>query len=256
MVSIFTVAAFRPEATEIETAILLFVDAFAGAAFCFLINDVFDREKDRLNQKSRPIATGALTVRFAIVAIGFFMLTYLIVSFLLGMVVFVLAIISLVLFTLYSPVNNRGGFIANILVAICASGSVWGVAIVRDYEPTLFYLSLLIFFMILIREILLDWLDISGDKAIGKTSIPILFGAKKTAWFVALLLMINTVLVCSAPFMVSISMLSLIALILAIVITWVAILFLFKNLSERMILFNIRFSHVTFVFMVIAILWR
>lgn len=256
MVSVFTVAAFRPDAAEVNTAILLFIDAFAGAAYCFIINDVFDREKDRLNNKKRPIATGALPWRVAIVAMGFFVLVYLVVSFLLGITVLILALISLILFTLYSPVNNHGGFIANILVAICASGSVWGVAIVRSYEPTLFYLSAIIFLMILMREILLDWLDVAGDKATGKPSIPIVYGQRKTGWILMLLLFLSTLAVLSTPLIVPISRFAALTLTVSIALTVIPMIPLLRKPTEKAILFNIRFSHVTFVFVVLGILFR
>lgn len=256
MVSIFTVAAFRPNASEIHTAMLLFVDAFSGAAFCFLINDVYDREKDLLNNKKRPIATGAVPLKVAIGAIVLFAMVYLVVSFLLGTTVFILAIISLTLFTLYSPVNNRGGFIANLLVALCASGSVWGVAIVRDYDLTLLYLSALIFILVLMREILLDWLDVPGDKAVGKPSIPILLGEKKTSWLLMLLLLTSTIIVLGAPVVVSISVYTIVALTCAVVATFIPLMSLTRKPTEKAILFNIRFSHVTFVLIVVGIILR
>ncbi|MFT6867153.1 MAG: chlorophyll synthase [Cyclobacteriaceae bacterium] len=256
MVSVFTVAAFRPDVAELNTAVLLFFDSFAGAAYCFLVNDIFDREKDVLNKKKRPIATGELPMKTAITSALFCVLGYLVISYLLGFTVFILALISLVLFTVYSPINNRGGFVANVLVAICASGSVWGVAIVRDYDASLFYLSLMIFFMILIREVLLDWLDISGDRDVGKRSIPIIFGTNQTIWIIILLLLITSGIVFSAPFLVEISDWAMYALCIALLTICVPIFILAKSPTEKNILFNIRFSHLTFLFIVVGILFR
>jgi 4-hydroxybenzoate polyprenyltransferase len=120
----------------------------------------------------------------------------------------------------------------------------------------LFYLSLIIFIMILVREILLDWLDVSGDKAVGKRSIPIVFGTRGTLGFIFLLLLITTAVVLCAPMLVSLYDWAWYSLIAALVITWIPIFLIVKNPSEKNILFNIRFSHVTFVFIVLGILLR
>lgn len=256
MVGVFVLVAFRPSLAEAETAFKLFVSAFTGSAFCFLLNDIYDRKKDMLNNKSRPLATGKLSVIEAYVGALIFVAIYLVSSFLLGNTVFALAWLSIFFFAIYSPTNSRGGITANIIVAICASGSVWGVAIVRNFDPSLFYISGLIFLMIIIREILLDWLDIEGDEMVGKPSIPIMVGLKKTVWIMAITLSIVSILVFTAPIMVLISDLSMIFLVLSLIASWIPLIKLFKETTDKNVLFNIRFSHVTFVFIVLGILFR
>lgn len=256
MVAVFVIAAFRPSAKEIEIAVKLFITAFAGSAFCFLVNDIYDRKKDQLNNKNRPIATGKLSVNEAYGSVSVFGLIYLGFSFMLGKTVFVLALVSLFFFLIYSPANRKGGVAANIIVAICASGSIWGVAILRNFDATLFYISSLLFMMIIVREILLDWLDMKGDTAIGKPSIPIALGLKSTILVLTILLVTVSAGIVAAPFWITISNLSMACLGIALVATWLPFLKLSRERTDENVLFNIRFSHVTFIFFVLGIMFR
>jgi len=167
IVAAIVFAAFKPNESEIIESILLGIAAFAGSSFCFLINDIVDREKDLLNGKNRPIATGELPLKWAYGSVIFFMVIYLSTTFLFSQMVFYLAIFSVIVFLLYVPINQKLGFWANLVVAFCASGSIWGVGIIRSFDEALFYLAFISFLMITAREILLDWLDIKGDENIG-----------------------------------------------------------------------------------------
>ena len=103
MVSVFALAAYRPDSSEWTLAILLAVCSFFGSAFCFLVNDIYDRKKDILNNKLRPIATGELPVGHARFWAFAFALIYVATSFAFGWIIFGLALFSIFLFL---PLND------------------------------------------------------------------------------------------------------------------------------------------------------
>lgn len=254
MVSLLVVAAYRPSMAEWRETTLLFSCAFFGSAYCFIINDLFDRSKDLLNNKLRPIATGELSVRSARFAAIIVALVYLFCAWMMSELVLGLAIFSLVLFSIYSPINNHYGFLSNLLVGFCASGVLWGVAILKDFEAPLILLSGALFFMIVFREILLDWLDMEGDKAAGKTSIPLQSSTRSTL----LILLINlglasAILLFSMIQQPDLSGILKIGLLLSI---WIPFFYLALKPSRERVLFNIRFSHVSFVLLMLAIVLR
>jgi len=256
IVAAIVLAAFRPNENEIFKSILLGLAAFSGSSFCFLINDIVDRDKDILNGKNRPIATGDLPLLWAYGATIFFILVYLLVTYLFSLMVFYLAIFSVVVFNLYVPINQKLGFWANIVVAFCASGSIWGVAIIRAYDSTLFYLAFISFWMILAREILLDWLDTEGDKNIGKSSIPLKFSAKKTSSFVLIIYLVTTISIGVSKLLVPLSLTSYVMLVCVGLSTLIPYARIIKEPSRANILFNIRMSHLSFVFFMLALILR
>ncbi|MBV6645502.1 MAG: UbiA family prenyltransferase [Cyclobacteriaceae bacterium] len=256
MVSIFVLVAYRPSQQEFRTGIVLGICAFFGSAFCFLVNDIFDRRKDLLNNTKRPIANGALPLSIAWIATSILLLVYLSMAFYLGWVILALALFSIAIFLIYSPINNSKGIWANLIVAFCASGAIWGIAIIREFEITLFYLALMVFFLVLAREILLDWLDINGDQAIGKRSIPIIFDSKSTFRILVFILTIPSLMIALAPILVPIKIQAWILLALALPAIWIPLFRISKDQAKQKILFNIRFSHVTFALITLSIVFR
>ena len=103
---LLTFAAFNPQEGEWNQAWLLVVSMFFGSAFCFMINDIYDREKDLLNKKSRPIATGVISMPTAIKVTVIFACLLLIFSWFLGIHVFLLAIAFLLGTGIYSSLMH------------------------------------------------------------------------------------------------------------------------------------------------------
>ncbi len=255
MVALLVLAAYRPGANELMEAIWLFACAFAGSAYCFVLNDILDREKDLLNEKRRPIATGELPLRLAWMSGLICLLIYLSSALILGWLVLALAAFSIVLFSFYSPINNHLGLLANVIVAFCAAGALWGVAIIKAFDNQLLFFSVILFFMVLAREIFLDCLDVYGDKQIGKTSLPGVLGLSKSILVAGLVLLVAFVLVVFSinEDLTTLSKTLLFLTIPAIAIPYVKLLW---NQSRDSILLNVRWSHLSFVLFVLAVIFR
>ena len=253
--SFLVLGAFRPRTGDFEQSVVLAICAFAGSAYCFLVNDLFDRKKDLLNNKNRPIATGKLSIKAAWISAIFFALTFVVMAFFLGWIPFGLSFLFLFIVTGYSYVNNAQGFMANLIVGFIASGTQWGVAIIRP-DTYLIYSSLLFFFIIVAREIMLDWLDIEGDKAVGKSSIPARFNGQVVSVIVSIFYLAGTIVLVYTSVNYGSSLVSHVFQYLAFVALWVPFFYLIMKKERVRVLQNIRSTHIALVFILVALFTR
>ena len=256
MASLLAIVALLPNKNDLLFVLMVGLYFFSGSAFCFLANDIFDRKKDLYNNKKRPIATGELSLKKAILFASVFLTTYLLLGYLLGAFFLLLSMISSVSFLLYSPINNKMGLLANVFVAFWATAPIWEIAYINGHEGLLYYLSSILFFMIIAREIMLDWLDTDGDKKIDKKSIPIRYSTKQVNVIIAILLIIPTLMILMIAQYFQLTKSASLFLYASIIVFWVPTFFMFKRPTRKMILANIRISHLTFLFILISIYLR
>ena len=248
-------AAYQPKNTDLLSLVVLLGCAFFGSSYCFLVNDIFDREKDLLNHKMRPIATGVLPLRWAIGISVLFALLFLGFSYTFGWVVFGLAILFLFLATFYSLVNFQSGFMANFVVAFIVSGTQWGVAFVRP-DSYLVPLAVFLFLFTVPREMILDWLDKEGDEAHGKDSLAIKFSTQKfngimASFLIAATIALTYLLVVRIPHAISYAF-----FVASILISWTAFGPFFFRANRKNALIAVRSSHLTFALIILAMFLR
>lgn len=148
-----------------------------------VINDYFDREIDAVNRPDRPIPSGAVTPRAALVFSGILSLFGLLACAFTNLLCAVLAIINSLLLVSYAMKLKGLPLAGNIVVSyLTASIFLFGGAIygIHGLSAT-FYVALIVFLAILAREILKDAEDIEGDKAGGALTLPMQIGVRKTA---------------------------------------------------------------------------
>jgi geranylgeranylglycerol-phosphate geranylgeranyltransferase len=147
-----------------------------------VINDYFDREIDAVNRPDRPIPSGEITPKAALI--------YSIVLFLAGLAACLftnilcisIAILNSALLALYAK-NLKGVPLAgNIAVSyLTASIFLFGGALYGPFGLMQnFYVALIVFLAILARELLKDAEDIEGDSRGGARTLPMSIGVKKT----------------------------------------------------------------------------
>ena len=252
---LLVLAAFNPEGDEWNEMISLVMATFFGSAYCFLLNDIFDRKKDLLNDKRRPLATGELPVSIALFMVVLFALVFITSSWFLGMLPFLLSFVFIGIRSIYSLVNVKTGLMANVIVAFVVSGTQWGVALIKPDE-VLWASSVFLFFYTIPREILLDWLDIKGDKAYGKRSAPINYSLKAVMGIIVLSLAFASLSIIAIVYLDLSSKPSVLLATVTFFSTWLSFSPFFKKPSHRSALLSVRWSHVTFVLLIFTLISR
>jgi len=182
-----------------EFSLLVLSTTFIAAAG-YIINDAFDVQIDAVNKPGRnPIGT-LLSVKQAkrlFMALGG-------AGILLGMFLAIrigkpqMGLIHVFsVFSLYLYSTNYKGvpFVGNFLVAaLCALS----LLLVGLFEPEfyrninfLMWYVIMAFLLSLIREIIKDMEDVSGDEKAGARTLPIVLGIRKTKWVVHILLLLT-----------------------------------------------------------------
>jgi geranylgeranylglycerol-phosphate geranylgeranyltransferase len=139
-------------------------------------NDLFDLEADRINRPLRPLVTGAISRRQAVVVAGVAGGLGLWAAWWVSGTLFALGLAALVVMLIYSPLLKSRGLLGNLAVAVVASMPlVYGAAAVGYWRAGLVPAGLAAF-LHLAREIVKDLEDVPGDLAIGRATLPIGWG--------------------------------------------------------------------------------
>ncbi len=248
-------AAFNPQKGELEQVIALIIATFFGSSFCFIINDIFDRKKDLLNDKKRPIATGLIPLKLAVFISFLFAGLFILATWFLGPITFVLSFLFLFIASIYSFINQRAGLVANLIVAFMISASQWGVGILKP-DDFLYLSSLFVLFFTVPREIVLDWLDMPGDKKVGKSSVPLKHSSQTIKSFIAFFLFLSLLPMSFGIYKVKPSSFLFLFLLLTIVASCISFIPFLKRPDEKRALLSVRISHIPYAFLILALFSR
>ena len=154
------------------------------AAAGYIINDYYDIKIDLINKPDRVVIGKTITRRYAIffhTAISFTgVATGLLINWKVGAINFA----SGFLLWLYSNNLKRQPLIGNLVVAILTGLSIFLLSFLYEqYLPLVMTYSLFAFFMTLIREVVKDLEDMKGDTTFGCKTLPIVWGIRKTKYF-------------------------------------------------------------------------
>lgn len=130
-------------------AVLAFVAFCMVASALYLVNDIFDREEDRMHEKKkhRPIASGALSVAHALFAAHVLGIAGLTLSFLLSPLFAALVVLYAVLMVVYStwlkrvPILDCVSIAAGFVVRVVAGAVVIAVPMSSWFVLSAFFLS-------------------------------------------------------------------------------------------------------------------
>ncbi len=173
----------------------LFVSAAANAW-----NDYRDVEIDRINQPQRPLPSGMVSVRAALVFSVVLAALSILLAALINPTALVIAVASNILLYVYSVWLKSTVLLGNATVAlISAMSPVFGGVAAGNYRPSL-WLGAIIFVGILGREVLKTLADYEGDKAHQVSTISTAIGprAARTVFF---FLLGATAIVMLAPYL-------------------------------------------------------
>ena len=185
-----------------RTLLACLTGAFMTAA-ANAINDVYDLEIDRINRPQRPLPSGVITPKEAVVfSIIFFFLGELCSAFI-NMWTLIIALVFSVLLTVYSAKLKRQPIIGNFTVSLATAFAFLYGGIAVGYVENAVFPAIFAFLMHFGREIIKDMEDVDGDRSDGAQTLPIRFGMR-TAKLFATVLLVLLIVITQAPFILDV----------------------------------------------------
>lgn len=142
-----------------------FVAGFLISSFSMAVNDYYDYEVDKVNQPTRPLPSGEITLS-SVKALATVLLTLgLVVSILTGALNFLIAVLFAGIGWFYSSGGKKRGLEGNVMVAVSITiPYIYGaLAVGKGGDPLILLLSLTTFLASTGREIVKTISDVSGD---------------------------------------------------------------------------------------------
>lgn len=165
-----------------------FVTGSMLTAASMAINDYYDREIDAVNEPNRPIPSGAVRPKEALVFASILTVAGFVVAYMTNLYCLLVAIVAWLVFSAYTTAGKRSGLPGNFLVSACvAIPFVYGnVAVLSSVSLYVLLFVLMVFMSNTGREITKGIVDVQGDKTQGVKTLAVRYGEKKAAVAAAL----------------------------------------------------------------------
>jgi len=198
------------------------------------LNDYCDVESDRINKPYRPVPSGHISRRSTLMFSIFLFIIGVGLSILINWTAFFIAIIVSLLLILYATRLRELPLLANLAIGFLTGltfiyGGVSVGTITGAILPAVFA-----FLFTSAREVVKDIQDIEGDKAIGMSSLAIVWGKKK-AVYVSIIFVSLVIIISPVPYFIGLySLYYLICVVLGVdVVLIYCMLSLLRYPSER-----------------------
>lgn len=229
VIAIFLMAIISGKFTfeVLMAAVVVFLVTGAGNS----INDYFDHKIDAINKPQRPIPSGRISLKGALVYSISLFAVGIIIAFAINLLLGIIALSSSLLMIYYARDLKTKCLIGNLsisfLTGLCF---VFGGIAVEQIAVSI-YLGFYAFLMTMAREIVKDMEDQEGDKEEGATTLPIVYGNRTSSLLAALFMIIASVTSPILYFMGVFSVFYLPVLFLAIVIFLYSAMSILKDQS-------------------------
>ena len=158
------------------------------AAAGYIINDYYDIKIDLVNKPERVVIGKDITRRYAILFHSLLSILGVTLGMIVNWRIGAINFASAFLLWWYSNDLKRHPFIGNVVIALLTGISILIVdALYHTGNPLIFIYASFAFFMTLIREIIKDMEDLKGDDTFGCKTLPIIWGLRKTKFFIYLI---------------------------------------------------------------------
>ena len=160
-----------------------FVTGFLLTAASMTINDYYDRQIDAINEPKRPIPSGLIKPKNALMFAAVLSILGFAAAFLTNPYCLLIAIIAWMAFTTYTTVGKRSGLPGNFLVSLCvAIPFIYGsAAIVAEVKLNVLLFASMAFLSNTGREITKGIVDVKGDAAANVKTMAVRYGEKSAA---------------------------------------------------------------------------
>lgn len=181
------------------TMVYGFMTGFTLTAASMTINDYYDKEIDAINEPRRPIPSGLIKPKEALLSASALTIIGFISAYLTNMtypLCFLTAMAAWLIFTAYTTVGKRSGLPGNLLVSACvAIPFIYGsVAIASQVKLNVLLFASMAFLADTGREITKGIVDVEGDKTQNIKTLAACYGGKKAAGVAAVFYLAAVVL--------------------------------------------------------------
>ncbi len=173
----------KMDQTSVWFTALCVVICYNGAANA--INDYFDQETDRINRPNRPLISGDVKPKTAIILAIILFTIGTVLAITLPMTATIIAVaFALPLMVFYSIKFKGMPLVGNLIIAmILGLTFLFAGAALQDVK-TMMIPALLAFGLTIVRELVKDIDDVEGDRNVNLKTFPIVAGTQK-AWTLA-----------------------------------------------------------------------
>lgn len=159
-----------------------FITGFMLTAASMTINDFYDRNIDAINEPNRPIPSGLIKPRDALVFAAILSVLGFAAAYLTNTPCLVTAIIAWTVFAAYTTVGKRSGLPGNLLVSTCVTiPFIYGMAIIAEVKLNVLLFASMAFLSNTGREITKGFVDVKGDMTANVKTLAVRYGEKRAA---------------------------------------------------------------------------
>lgn len=164
---------------------MLSVSTLMIAAGGYIINDYYDIKIDLINKPQRVVIGKSITRRYAILFHTLLSFAGVALGFVLSWKIAAVNFASASVLWFYSNTLKRQPFVGNFVVALLTGVAIWLVdSLYKTGHMLIICYASFAFFITLIREIIKDMEDLKGDETFGCKTLPIVWGLRKTKYFI------------------------------------------------------------------------
>ncbi len=172
--------------------VLGYLTGFFLTASSMVLNDYADLETDSINEPSRPLPSGAISAKHALVYGLGLMILGLVLASTMGAASFLVAGAAWLLFLTYTLIGKKTGFPGNVLVSVCvAVPFLYGAVILgNSIGLRIAIFASIAFLANLGREVTKGIVDIDGDNAQGVRTVAVRFGRNAASSLAAIFFLV------------------------------------------------------------------
>jgi geranylgeranylglycerol-phosphate geranylgeranyltransferase len=157
--------------------------AFTLTASAMAVNDYYDFKIDSINEPKRPIPSGAVSLRAALLVTFFLTIVGFVFAYVVSVFCLLFAVGAWIIMVTYSTVGKRSGLAGNFLVSACvAAPFLYGSLVtVNAVRLNVLLFASMAFLSNTGREISKGIVDVSGDSSYNIRTLAVIFGEKRAA---------------------------------------------------------------------------
>lgn len=175
---------------------ILSVSTLLVAAGGYIINDYYDIKIDLINKPQRVVIGKSITRRYAILFHTLLSFAGVALGFVLSWKIAAVNFACAGVLWFYSNTLKRQPFVGNFVVALLTGVAIWLVdSLYKTGHMLIICYACFAFFITLIREIIKDMEDLKGDETFGCKTLPIVWGIRRTKYFIYGILIVFLIMV-------------------------------------------------------------